>query len=156
MLRRSFGWSVECPVYFDNNGTTTYKGMGATVEVWFQADDDHPWKERSFAPRLVRTLTPEAAVAEIVEIEAAIASAEKAEKDKAAAKETFEAYVAALPPVVAGVSRGGAGCRESEFCDDSGNYLFAVPKKAAAENWSLAQLETWVEVELEAYFDGGE
>jgi len=149
-------WDIECPVYVDANGTTTYRQDGGGVEVIYQAfADDHPWKDRGEPkPKVLRRITPEQAVSEVMAIEQEIAAAHKAAAKAAASSDAYKAYCEALPENLAGFRRGHFG-RSWEIMDMDGEYIMSVPKKAASEEWSVAKLETWIDeqVSMEGFGD---
>lgn len=71
-------------------------------------------------------------------------AAEKAERKTTADVEA--AYWAALPQDIAGFRRGHIG-RAWELEDRYGNFVLALPKKAALEGWPCAKLAAWIEIQ---------
>lgn len=150
-MERSKDWTTDCPVYFNINGTTTYRQNGAVVEVIYQGfADEHPWKERENPrPQIRRRLTPEQAVAEIMAIEKEIAAAHKATSAAAHKAASYAAYCEALPENLAGFRRGHFG-RAWELMDLDGAYVLSIPTRAAVEGWTAGKLESWIDEQLSA------
>lgn len=145
-MQRGADWSYDAPVYISFDNITTYKQVDGVVEVWRQTTDEHPWKERDFAPVLRCRLSVEEAAAEILAIEQDIADRQKAADAANNSKAEITAYFAALPLVIGGYDRGGADRfgRENELYDSYGNYIMSLPNRAGIENWALDALVEYV------------
>lgn len=130
---------------FDCNGSRSIFKTSEGFVLRTQVIDDHPWKDRDFAPTF-RVIPETEALAMIKKWQEAKEQAAAAQIAKQSEEAVFNTYIASLPKMIAGFCRGTKGCcQPHELTDDIGNYVMSIPKKAAREGWSVEKLSSYID-----------